>query len=122
MISWFFLFVALMLVVSLSLQKPQEAMTCSRPIYGPEGIRPGLYGPGDGPFNPGNIAPQSTHPGCRVRNDLPVIDDGKCSSDTSSKNANCLPTYSYSPSLDRAFPTNGLPPMPFLNDFSALGR
>jgi hypothetical protein len=120
MVSWFLLFVALMVVAVVVLQNPSsEPMTCSRPLYGPRDTRPGLYGPGDGPFVPGK--PESKHPGCRVRNDQPIDDDGKCSSDSSSRNPNCLPTYSYSPSLDLAFPTEG-PPEPYLNDFDKIRR
>lgn len=116
---WFLLFLAAMLGASLLLQRPPEAMTCSRPLYGPRDSRHGLYGPGDGPYTPAKA--ESSHPGCRVRNDKPVDDDGKCSSDTSSRNPNCLPVYSYSPSLDMAFPTDG-PPEPYLNNFDNIRR
>jgi len=120
MLSWFLLFLAFMLLAVVVLQSPtSEPMTSIHPLYGPRYTRPGLYGPGDGPFVPGQ--PKSNHPGCSVRNDKPVNDDGKCSSDSSSRNPNCLPTYSYSPSLDMAFPTDG-PPEPYLNNFDNIRR
>jgi hypothetical protein len=99
-----------------------EPMTCSRPLLGPNNPDPGLYGPGDGPYKPPVTKPDPKHPGCRVSNGQMIEDDGKASSDTATRNPNNLPVYSYSPSLAKAFPTNGCPPMPYLNDFSALGR
>jgi len=107
-----------MFMLSMILQKsPTEDMTCKRPLLGPA-YKPGLYGPGDGPFTPGGF--ESKHPGCRVKSDQPVVDDGTCSSDTSSRNPNCLPTYSYRP--EPAFFTDGLPPAPYLNNFDKIGR
>ena len=116
---WFLLLLAFILGGIVWSQRPREEMTCSRPIYGPEGIRPGLYGPGDGPYTPGKH--ESKHPGCRVRNDNSVIDDGKFSSDTATRNPQYLSVYKYSPPLEKAFPTEG-PPVPYLTDFSGFGR
>jgi len=99
-----------------------EPMTCSRPLFGPDNLKPGLFGPGDDPYTPPQTTPAPKHPGCRVSNSQMIEDDGKASSDTATRNPNNLPVYSYSPSLAKAFPTNGCPPMPYLNDFSALGR
>ena len=120
---WFAMFLLVVLGASMFLQTPVETLTCSRPVYGPHGAHPGLYGPGDGPYSPGApAAPEHKHPGCRVRNSQTVEDDGKASSDTATRNPNNLPVYAYSPSIERSFPTEGCPPMPFLNNFKHISR
>jgi len=121
---WFFAFLLLVLGATMFLRTPEsEKMTCSRPLLGPNAPDPGLYGPGDGPYKPSDTMPEPKHPGCRIGGNGRLIeDDGKASSDTATRNPNNLPVYSYSPSLAQAFPTDGCPPMPYLTDFSALGR
>ena len=120
---WFLALLLLMLGATIFIRNPEsEPMTCSRPLLGPNNPDPGLYGPGDEPYTPPESMPEPKHPGCRVRNGRMIEDDGKASSDTATRNPNNLPVYSYSPSLAQAFPTNGCPPMPYLTDFSAIGR
>jgi len=110
-----------MLVATISLRSPDsEEMTCSRPIYGPNNLRPSLYGPGDGPLLQSS-RPEPKHPGCRASNTQMIEDDGKASSDSATRNPNNLPVYSYSPAIAQAFPTEGAP-MPYLNDFGGFGR
>ena len=142
----FFLFLAVLLAGTVLL-KQREPMTCTRPVFGPNG-KLGIYGPGDSPMSnyiggahsadstaphtepsydtePSHqttAPPEETTPVSVTLNKAPIEDDGKFSSDTATRNPKYLPVYNYSPPIERAFPVEEGGPQPFLNNFDRIGR